>query len=161
MGLPLSGGCPCGVVRYRLEAVGAATICHCRMCQKAFGGPFTALVEVHLITWTRGARALFQSSATNRRGLCGACGTPLTYEADDILELALGTLEDPEALPPRIGDQTHGRLGWTEGLGALPSSDPAKEARDLAWSAQVVSYQHPDHDTENVAWPPGAPAPRE
>ena len=45
----LAGGCQCGAVRYRLEAKPKATsICHCRMCQKASGGPFAAFGEVRL-----------------------------------------------------------------------------------------------------------------
>jgi hypothetical protein len=36
----ITGGCQCGAVRYRIEGdLGRASICHCRMCQKAFGGP--------------------------------------------------------------------------------------------------------------------------
>ena len=31
-----TGGCQCGAVRFRIEgALGRASICHCRMCQKA------------------------------------------------------------------------------------------------------------------------------
>ena len=54
----LAGGCQCGAVRYRLEAKPKATsICHCRMCQKASGGPFAAFGGVRLgrLVWTRGA----------------------------------------------------------------------------------------------------------
>jgi hypothetical protein len=33
-----SGGCQCGAVRFRVDGeLGRASICHCRMCQKAFG----------------------------------------------------------------------------------------------------------------------------
>jgi hypothetical protein len=33
-----TGGCQCGAVRFRVEgALGDASVCHCRMCQKAFG----------------------------------------------------------------------------------------------------------------------------
>ena len=38
----LKGGCQCGAVRYRLDATPGGNICHCRMCQKAGGGPFMA-----------------------------------------------------------------------------------------------------------------------
>ncbi|HET7714155.1 MAG TPA: GFA family protein, partial [Bauldia sp.] len=30
-----TGGCQCGAVRFRVAALGRASICHCRMCQKA------------------------------------------------------------------------------------------------------------------------------
>ncbi len=33
-----SGGCQCGAVRFRGSRFGRSSICHCRMCQKAFGG---------------------------------------------------------------------------------------------------------------------------
>ena len=38
--LTLTGGCQCGAVRYALaEQPGVRPLCHCRMCQKAVGGP--------------------------------------------------------------------------------------------------------------------------
>jgi hypothetical protein len=42
-----TGGCQCGAVRYRLLAPpNHASICHCRMCQKASGGPIMAFARV-------------------------------------------------------------------------------------------------------------------
>ena len=42
---PITGGCQCGAVRYRITApLENPHICHCRMCQKAFGNYFAALV---------------------------------------------------------------------------------------------------------------------
>ena len=42
-----SGGCQCGAVRYHFTgALGRASICHCRMCQKAFGSFGAPLVSV-------------------------------------------------------------------------------------------------------------------
>ena len=41
-----TGGCQCGAVRYSLRAARLGSrICHCRMCQKAFGGFFGPLVR--------------------------------------------------------------------------------------------------------------------
>ncbi|MDB5447359.1 MAG: glutathione-dependent formaldehyde-activating, partial [Phenylobacterium sp.] len=60
-----TGGCQCGAVRFRVDGeLGRASLCHCRMCQKAFAAPFGALVTVaqHQLVWTRGARQRFQSS---------------------------------------------------------------------------------------------------
>ena len=39
----LTGGCQCGAVRYALLAAPSEPhLCHCRMCQKAFGSYFAA-----------------------------------------------------------------------------------------------------------------------
>ncbi len=35
--MALTGGCQCGAVRFRAAHLGRASLCHCRMCQKAFG----------------------------------------------------------------------------------------------------------------------------
>ena len=38
-----SGGCQCGAVRFHVEgALGDASVCHCRMCQKATGNFYHA-----------------------------------------------------------------------------------------------------------------------
>ena len=55
----VSGGCQCGAVRFRAGKFGRSSICHCRMCQKAFGRFFGALVTAHQFEWTRGEPALF------------------------------------------------------------------------------------------------------
>ena len=50
-----TGGCQCGAVRFRVEgALGDASICHCRMCQKASGNFYLPLVSVRGATldWT-------------------------------------------------------------------------------------------------------------
>jgi hypothetical protein len=76
----LTGGCQCGAVRYALYArPEGAHICHCRMCQKAVGGPFAALAPVRLadFAWTRGTPDTFLSSSVAARDFCAACGTPL------------------------------------------------------------------------------------
>ena len=41
--VPVTGGCLCGEIRYRVtEPVLDTNFCHCRMCQKFSGAPFTA-----------------------------------------------------------------------------------------------------------------------
>src|SRR5690606_33743278 len=85
-----TGGCQCGAVRFRVTRLGRPSICHCRMCQKAFGGFFGPLVTAHNATWTRGEPKWFQSSNAARRAFCGDCGTPLAYETRFGLELAIG-----------------------------------------------------------------------
>ena len=91
-----SGGCQCGAVRFHVSGkLGRPSICHCRMCQKAFGsffGPLVTADHAHL-EWTRGAPTLFRSSAKVRRGFCNKCGTPLTYHLKEGVEIAIGAFD--------------------------------------------------------------------
>ena len=66
----LTGGCQCGRVRYALSVVpDDVSVCHCRMCQKAVGGPFIALAmfKPGEVTWTRCKPASFRSSSIATR----------------------------------------------------------------------------------------------
>jgi hypothetical protein len=143
----LTGGCQCGAVRFRVDKVDRASICHCRMCQKAFAGPFGALVTVNVadLTWTRGAPSLFQSSDAIRRGFCAACGTPLTFEwSADKIDLAVFAFDDPSRVEPVVVSLDGGR--GSPGLDGSPGRHlPVRPA--LGPSGPVVSRQHPDHDT--------------
>lgn len=151
----LAGGCQCGAVRFEVEGrLGRPSICHCRMCQKAFGAfyaPFVSTGKARL-TWTRGAPKHFRSSDQVRRGFCADCGTPLTYEAPDGIALAIGAFDDPAAIVPVIQYGVEHRLPYVDRLAGLPARRTEDEATAAAWLASVVSRQHPDHDT--AEWPP-------
>jgi hypothetical protein len=152
-----SGGCQCGAVRFAAAApLGRASICHCRMCQKAFAGPYGALVAAPRLDSTRGAPAYFQSSNRVRRGFCAACGTPLTYEPDvGPPEVAIVAFDEPGAIAPVIQHARATRLPWTDDAHALEWSTPG-DAAAAAFLTSVMSNQHPDHDTER--WPPSGPS---
>ncbi len=154
----LSGGCQCGVVRYRITGpLGEAGICHCRMCQKAFGAWGAALVSVDdgRLSWTRGAPAEFRSSAIVARGFCRDCGTPLYMkeDGDRNYEISIGSLDDPEAAPPARQVGVESELSWFAHLHELPAKETADD-RTAEELARLKSLQHPDHDTP--AWPPKA-----
>jgi hypothetical protein len=146
----MTGGCQCGAVRYALFEVPVSTVCHCRMCQKAVGGPFAALAKLPLaqFAWTRGAPGKFQSSSAAERHFCAACGTPLTfhYLDGDAIEVTTGSLDLPAQLPATKNFGVEGRLPWIELLmpGRLPEVTTMEHATRV-----VVSLQHPDHDTPN------------
>ncbi|MEM9971204.1 MAG: GFA family protein [Pseudomonadota bacterium] len=144
---PATGGCQCGAVRYAIGRLGKASICHCRMCQKAFGGLFAPLVEAYDITWTRGERSIFQSSEKNWRGFCNQCGTPLTYEYEGWIEIAIGTLDNPELAQPEVQVNARYQRSCFRHLAALPEKTAELQSADEDWNDSVVSYQHPDHDT--------------
>jgi hypothetical protein len=145
--MTITGGCQCGAVRFRAEALGEASICHCRMCQKATGGFFGPYVELKGLAWTRGERQRFQSSNKAWRGFCQACGTPLTWEHDSgLMSVMIGTLDDPAAvrLKEQLGSPS--KLPWVDDLADLPIHEPT-EPKAAAHLASVESLQHPDHDT--------------
>ncbi len=142
--MPHSGGCQCGAVRYRIAELGRATICHCRMCQKAFGSFFGPLVTARGIEWTRGALATWASSNKVKRGFCAQCGTPLSYDWGGELEIAIGTLDNPEVAAPVLQVNPADRLSYFASLHSLPVRENSPEAN--AFMAGIVNNQHPDHD---------------
>jgi hypothetical protein len=154
----ITGGCQCGAVRYALHAAPTNPhICHCRMCQKAFGSFFAPLAGVPLDRFelTRGELAVFRSSEPTERGFCRDCGTPLTfrYLDKDRISISLGSLDDPAQIRPEHQYGVEGRLPWFDTLTALPGDTTTEEdVPDLAGRIASTSHQHPDHDT--AAWPP-------
>ena len=150
-----TGGCQCGAVRFRVKGVlKDASICHCRMCQKAFGSYFAPLVSSrgHELTWTRGALKYYQSSNFVKRGFCESCGTPMTYEAPDGVALAHGAFDDPAAVLPTQQFGTEAKLALFETLHTLPGHPTEDDLEAAPFLVDIISYQHPDHDTET--WPP-------
>lgn len=149
----LTGGCQCGAVRFSAKRLGRASICHCRMCQKAFGGFFGPLVTTFGVVWTRSEPAWFQSSNKVRRGFCGQCGTPLAYDfGASAIELAIGAFDDPEVAAPTIQTNPADKLSFFDALMTLPMRQPGDQPKADEFKDGIVSHQHPDHDTEH--WPP-------
>ena len=121
----LAGGCQCGAVRYALAAAPKTEFCHCRMCQRATGGPFAALsgLKKSELSWTRGAPAVFRSSTVGERGFCRDCGTPLyfAYANRDTIEITTGSLDEPERAPLTLGHfGVESRLSWLRLADGLP-----------------------------------------
>ncbi|MEO6012768.1 MAG: GFA family protein [Devosia sp.] len=149
----VSGGCQCGAVRFTAKRLGRASICHCRMCQKAYGGFFGPLVTGFGVTWTRGEPGWFQSSNKVRRGFCANCGTPLAYDfGASVVELSIGALDNPELAPPAIQNNPADKLSYFDTLMNLPVRQPGDNVKADEFLVGIVSHQHPDHDTEQ--WPP-------
>lgn len=151
-----TGGCQCGAVRYRVEGpVRHASICNCRMCQKALGNltaPFASFAAP--VVWTRGKPTLFRSSMRVQRGFCNQCGTPLTYQWGDMPpSITIGSFDRPNAIIPTVElarDNRHPAVGHIDELHEQAQGGTDEE-RDIL--AILRSYQHPDQDTET--WTPG------
>src|SRR3954451_8629728 len=86
-GMDIKGGCLCGAVRYSATVEqAAATVCHCRDCQKFTGSAFATLVAVPKEAVTiDGTRQPFSSLGGSGkpilRHFCPRCGASLAEES--------------------------------------------------------------------------------
>ena len=127
-----AGGCQCGRVRY--QAAGPrdrASVCYCRMCQKAAGGPFMAFVRFRApqVAWSS-PPATFASSSIVERGFCRDSGTPLTYRvaASPYVSLTIASLDDPAAVQPEMQFSPEMKLPWCDTLAGLPAQPHSVDA---------------------------------
>ena len=146
----ITGGCQCGAKRYAFTGKWRlAEICHCRMCQKAFGNWGAAFVEVRLANfrWQSESPDVFRSSPPVQRLFCRHCGTPLGMQedGDDNIDVAAGTLDDPSvvAFSRQIGIES--RLPWFAKLHLLPEVE-TQDTRPATELARLKSNQHKDED---------------
>ena len=107
--LPAPGGCNCGKVRYLLKRQPLTCyICHCHLCQKRTGSPFsmTLVLPDAAVDLTDGqvgrADRLLPSGATSTFLSCPACHSRLWSERDDRpgAGLRAGTLDDTSWVRP-------------------------------------------------------------
>lgn len=118
MTAPLTGGCLCGAVRYRLRGQPFhVTHCHCLSCRKASGAPFVTWFSVRLIEldWLGEKPAAYHSSAAVERGFCRRCGSTLTYhhESDpDDIDITAASLDQPEILTPEHHTWWQEHIDW-------------------------------------------------
>jgi hypothetical protein len=151
-----TGGCQCGAVRFRAaELCDNPHVCHCRMCQKAAGNLFAAMVGVrheHL-TWTRGKPTEFMSSDLAARGFCRDCGTPLYYRFidGDQMTVSIGTFDDPHSIPLLYQYGNEGKHPSLDDLDAVETAGTTESVMtEDAKTILASNHQHPDHDTD--AW---------
>jgi hypothetical protein len=132
--IPLTGGCTCGVTRYRLTRrpmlVGC---CHCTSCQTETGSAFVvnALIEGSAIAVTAGSPDYVMTPSESGKGQeivrCPACHVALwshyASAGRRIAFVRVGTLDDPAACPPDVNIFTRSKLPWV----VLPEGVPAFE----------------------------------
>jgi hypothetical protein len=110
------GGCLCGAVRYRIEALPTdIAYCHCRMCQKASGAPAMAwaTVPASAFAWTRGRPSPYRSSDRAGRLFCRECGSQLVFRV----------VSEPDRLDITVASLhiwTSSRLPWFDRTDQLP-----------------------------------------
>ena len=135
------GGCQCGRIRYKAAAPrDRSSVCYCRMCQRASGGPFMAFVRfpADQVEWST-QPDIFASSNLVERGFCSKCGTPLSYRqtSGPNISLTLNSLDDPEAARPEMRFSANTEVSWCGLLADLPDNE-----MDVTSLPGFVNYQH-------------------
>jgi hypothetical protein len=115
--MQMTGGCLCGSLRYSVSAAPVfQVICHCRMCQKASGGPFMALAFVppESVAVTKGTTKTLQTSSDSVRHFCVDCGSPIFFQRPQVQRIAVlvGTLDEPFGFKPNFHCYTESTMTW-------------------------------------------------
>ena len=123
------GQCHCGAARYDMPAEAYhQAICHCSDCRRHSGAPVVAwgLVDRDALQ-VQGETREYASSEHGRRHFCPRCGTSLFYTNDVVfpgkIDVQVATLDDPDAIPPKVQIQLAERIHWMDNLDQLPKFD--------------------------------------
>ena len=102
-----------------------AAICHCTMCRRAHAAPAVAWAMFHesRVKFSKGQLKQFKSSEDAQRGFCPDCGTQISFTASflpNLIDISVGSLDDPEAITPRFHYWHSKHLSWAEFADDLP-----------------------------------------
>ena len=143
------GGCTCGAVRYRMTS-GPMFVhcCHCRWCQRETGSAFVlnALIEADRVVVLRGAPEAVLTPSYSGKGQkitrCPTCHIALWSNyagaGEAIRFVRVGTLDEPDRLPPDVHIYTSSKQPWV----LLPPEAPRfAEYYDSAelWPAESLA----------------------
>jgi len=119
----LDGGCTCREVRYRLTS-GPLFVhcCHCRWCQRETGAAFAlnALIESNRVEMLAGEVEVTDTQSLSGKGQriarCPTCKVALWSNygggGDTVRFIRVGTLDEPDRLPPDIHIYTMSKQPW-------------------------------------------------
>ena len=107
--LPLTGGCSCGAIRYRIDAFPLLLYaCHCTDCQRQSGSAFAMSVPVTTTAFhiAKGAPKPWRHESRGAEGtswFCDDCGGRIYGERNtrpNSVNVRAGTLDDTTWLRP-------------------------------------------------------------
>jgi hypothetical protein len=143
------GGCTCRAVRYRMTSRPLFVhCCHCRWCQRETGSAFAlnAMIEADRVIPLQGAPEVVLTPSSSGKGQkiarCRVCRVALwsnySGSGDAIRFVRVGTLDEPDRLPPDIHIFTASKQPWV----VLPPDALAfKEYydRNKCWPAESLA----------------------
>jgi hypothetical protein len=146
---PVEGGCDCGQLRFRLDSPPLIVhCCHCRWCQRETGAAFAlnAMIESSRVTTLAGEAALTRMPSQSGLGQtiarCPGCGVGVWSfygGAGTLISFVkVGTLDDPDRLPPDVHIFTESKQSWV----VLADDKPVFHEyyrRSQQWSAESLA----------------------
>ena len=128
---PLEGGCTCRNVRYRMTSAPLFVhCCHCRWCQRETGASFAlnAMIESDRVEILHGEPEVVLTPSNSGKGQkivrCPVCRIAVWSHyagaGDAVRFVRVGTLDDPDRLPPDIHIFTGSKQPWV----VLPAGTP-------------------------------------
>lgn len=127
--MALSGHCLCGAVRFSTRGlVRSAGHCHCESCRRATSSPITTFFTVPRDGTELSGESLrfFASSPGVRRGFCGTCGSPMSFETErrpEEIDLYVASLDAGLSVPVREHWHWDERVDWLHVQDDLPKSE--------------------------------------
>jgi hypothetical protein len=149
---PLDGGCDCQTIRYRMTTAPLFVhCCHCRWCQRESGASFAlnAMIETDRVTLLSGEPDLVDTPSNSGKGQsiarCPKCRIALWSHyagaGPAISFVRVGTLDEPDHLPPDIHIFTDSKQPWV----LLPPDTPAQPQnydRKSYWPPESLARRH-------------------
>jgi len=131
---PYDGGCTCSQVRYRMTTKPLFVhCCHCRWCQRETGAAFAlnAMIEAERVELLQGAVQVVDTPSNSGKGQrisrCPKCHVAVWSNyaggGDAVRFVRVGTLDEPDRLPPDVHIFTASKQPWV----MLPPNTPAVE----------------------------------
>ena len=128
---PLTGGCDCGHVRYRMQTAPLFVhCCHCRWCQRESGASFAlnAMIEADRVEELGAPPELVDTPSNSGKGQqiarCPKCKVAVWSHyagAGPVIKFVrVGTLDQPDHLPPDIHIFTASKQPWVVLAGGAP-----------------------------------------
>ena len=146
---PVDGGCACGAVRYRMTSAPLFVhCCHCRWCQRESGASFAlnALIEADRVVLLEGKPEVVDTPSNSGKGQkisrCPRCHVAVWSNyagaGDAVRFVRVGTLDDPDRLPPDIHIFTASKQPWVVIPPGVPA-EPEYYDREKYWPPESLA----------------------
>jgi len=145
----LEGGCTCRAVRYRMtDKPLFVHCCRCRWCQRETGSAFAlnAMIEADRVILLQGEPEVVPTPSNSGKGQkitrCPQCRIALwsnyAGSGEAVRFVRVGTLDEPDRLPPDIHIFTSSKQPWVVIPPGMPAVDEYYDDRKKHWPKESL-----------------------